>query len=146
MTIPSNVRVFLASRPVDMRKSHDGLMAIVRNTWHLDPFSGHLFAFVGKRGDRIKVLYLQRGGMTLIYTRLEKGRFRVPRTSPDTETIELEGSQLAMLLDGIDFQAVQRPAHWTPSASRNHPIPNELMMGHNGVSAGQEANGSRASI
>ncbi len=64
-----HVRVFLASQPVDMRSGHDGLFAIVKG-WGLDPFTGDLFAFVGKRGDRVKILVWHRGGFLLMYNHL----------------------------------------------------------------------------
>jgi transposase len=108
--------VYLASQPVDMRAGHDGLFAIVKS-WDLDPFSGHLFAFIGKRGDRAKVLVWHRGGFLLLYKRLEKGRFRIPKVQPGTRTAVLDGTGLAMLLDGIDVTDVRRPALWEPPAS-----------------------------
>ena len=110
---PSQARVYLASQPVDMRSGHDGLFAIVKS-WGLDPFNGHLFAFVGKRGDRVKVLVWHRGGFVVLYKRLEKGRFRMPRVKPGTRTAILDGTELAMLLDGIDVKYVRRPALWEP--------------------------------
>jgi transposase len=110
------VRVYLASQPVDMRAGHDGLFAIVKS-WDLDPFSGHLFAFIGKRGDRAKVLVWHRGGFLLLYKRLEKGRFRIPKVQPGTRTAVLDGTGLAMLLDGIDVTDVRRPTLWEPPAS-----------------------------
>ena len=55
LTLPPSVRIYLASEPIDLRRGHDGLFAIVRNQWRLDPFAGHLFAFVGRRGNRIKI-------------------------------------------------------------------------------------------
>ena len=109
------VRVYLASQPVDMRAGHDGLFAIVKS-WDLDPFSGDLFAFIGKRGDRAKILVWHRGGFLLLYKRLEKGRFRIPAIEPGTRTAMLDATELAMLLDGIDVQRVKRPALWEPPA------------------------------
>lgn len=116
MTLPASVRVYLASEPVDMRRGHDGLMAMVRNQWGLDPFSGHLFVFVGKRRDRVKILLWERGGFVLYYKRLEKGRFRLPRIGSTDQTVELDATALAMLLDGIDLSRVERPKHWNPAA------------------------------
>jgi transposase len=107
-------RVFLASEPVDMRRGHDGLYAIVK-TWGLDPFSGDMFAFVGKRYDRVKILVWHRGGFLLLYKRLEKGRFRIPRVEPGATTAVLDSTALTMLLDGIDVQRVTRPALWAPA-------------------------------
>ncbi len=59
---PSAAKIFLATEPVDMRRGHDGLCALVRGTFDLDPYSGQVFVFVGKRGDRIKALFWDRGG------------------------------------------------------------------------------------
>lgn len=114
LTLPPSVRVYLASKPVDMRFGHDGLMSIVQSTWGHDPYSGHLFAFIGKRGDRIKLLYFDRGGFVLVYKRLEKGRFRLPTIEADALTIGLDGAELAMLLDGLDLREIKRPSRWTP--------------------------------
>lgn len=113
LSFPPSVRVYLASEPVDMRRGHDGLFAIVRS-WDLDPYSGHLFAFVGKRKDRVKVLVWDRGGFLLLYKRLEKGRFRIPRVEPGARSAVLDATDLAMLLDGIDVAHVKRPQLWSP--------------------------------
>lgn len=113
---PPQVRVYLASQPVDMRCGHDGLFAIVKS-WGLDPYSGHLFAFVGKRADRIKILVLHTGGFLVLYKRLEKGKFRMPKMQPGTRTATLDGTGLAMLLDGIDVRYVRRPTLWQPPGS-----------------------------
>jgi transposase len=96
-----------------MRAGHDGLFAIVKS-WGLDPFSGSLFAFVGKRRDRIKILVWHRGGFVLMYKRLEKSRFRIPSLDADQRTAILDATELAMLLDGIDVARVRRPALWEP--------------------------------
>lgn len=109
----SQARVYLASQPVDMRAGHDGLFAIVKS-WDLNPFSGDLFAFIGKRGDRAKILVWHRGGFLLLYKRLEKGKFRIPAIEPGTRTAMLDATELAMLLDGIDVKGVKRPALWEP--------------------------------
>ena len=94
LTLPRSVKIYLSSLPMDMRRGHDGLFAVVRS-WGLDPFSGHLFAFMGKRGDRIKILVFERGGFLLRYKRLGKGRFRVPRVhTRDTVAEEPDGGNL----------------------------------------------------
>lgn len=115
LTLPSAVRIVLATEPQDMRKSIDGLMAVVRNGWGEDVYSGHLFVFVSRRGDRVKVLTFSRGGFILYYKRLEEGRFRLPRVEAQARTVALDATQLAMLLDGIDVAQVKRPAAWQPS-------------------------------
>jgi transposase len=114
LTLPPSVRIYLASQPVDMRRGHDGLVAVVRNQWKLDPYAGHLFVFVGRRIDRCKILFFDRGGFVLYYKRLERGRFRLPRIATDAVSITLDATELAMLLDGIDVAAVKRPRRWEP--------------------------------
>lgn len=116
LTLPPSVRIYVASEPVDMRRGHDGLAAIVRNQWKLDLFEGHLFVFVGRRHDRVKILFWDRGGFVLYYKRLERGRFRLPRVTGETQIITLQAGELAMLLDGIDVSAVKQPKRWTPHA------------------------------
>jgi transposase len=114
LTLPRSVKVFLATARIDMRCGHDGLCAIVHNQWQLDPFTDGVFAFVGKRGDRIKYIYWSRGGFVLVYKRLERGRFKVPRVDGTATRIEIDAVQLSMLLDGIDFGRIRRPDLWSP--------------------------------
>jgi transposase len=114
LTLPPSIRIYVASRPVDMRRGHDGLLAIVRSDWKQDPFSGHLFVFLGRRRDRVKVLLWQRGGFVLYYKRLERGRFRMPQVSSDGAYAVLDATELSMLLDGIDIGRVARPRLWEP--------------------------------
>lgn len=114
LMLPPSVRIYLATEPCDMRKGFDGLVAVVQNAWKLDPYSGHLFCFIGKRRDRIKILVFDRGGFAMFYKRLERSRFKLPPIGPQTETLMLESPQLAMLLDGIDIGRVKKPLRWTP--------------------------------
>ena len=115
LSLPRSVRIYLASTPVDMRMGHDGLFAIVREHWKKDPFTGHLFVFFGRAHDRVKVLFWDRGGFVIYYKRLERGRFKWPRPSGDDAHVEVDGTDLAMLLDGIDVSHVRRPPAWQPS-------------------------------
>ncbi len=117
LTLPASVRVYMAAEPVDLRRGHDGLVAIVRNTWRLNPFDGHLFVFLGKRIDRVKILAWDRNGFVLYYKRLSKGRFSKPQVPEGAQRIELDATTLAMLLDGIDVKFVKRPRAWSPPAA-----------------------------
>ena len=121
LTLPPSVRIYLASAPVDLRMGHDGLYAIVRNQWRMDPFAGHLFAFVGRRGNRIKILFWDRGGFVVYYKRLERSRFRLPRIEAGATSIQLDATQLGMLLDGIDVDRVRRARHWSPPEAKTGP-------------------------
>ncbi len=116
LTLPGSVRILLATQPVDMRKSIDGLMALVRTAWGEDVYSGHLFVFVSRRGDRVKILTFSTGGFVLYYKRLEAGRFRLPQLEEGAQAVALDATQLALLLDGIDVARVERPRAWTPSS------------------------------
>ena len=110
LTLSSKVRVFLWTEPVDMRKGFHGLTELARKNH--DVFEGDLFVFVGKLRDRCKVLFWERGGFVLVYKRLESGRFKLPKGQP-TE-FEMTSSELAMLLDGLDFSRVKRSSVWCP--------------------------------
>lgn len=114
LSLPPSVRIYLATTPTDMRKSIDGLAAVVRNAWQLDEFSGYLFVFPSRRGDRIKILYWDRGGFVVYYKRLESGRFKLPLLDANAATAELEATELSMLLDGIDTRSVRKPRRWQP--------------------------------
>lgn len=117
MLLPRALRVYMASEPVDLRRGHDGLCALVRMQFQADPYAGHLFVFLGRRLDRCKILFWDRGGFVLYYKRLERGRFRVPRGGVQTGPIEMDTTALVMLLDGIDVPSVRRPVLWAPPRS-----------------------------
>ena len=114
LTLPPSVRIYLAVEPIDLRRGHDGLSAVVRGHWRMDLFAGHLFVFLGRRRDRCKILFWDRGGLVLYYKRLEKGRFQMPRVTTDGLAVEMDATALAMLLDGIDVRYVRRPEPWQP--------------------------------
>lgn len=113
LSIPAAVKIFLAAEPTDMRRGFDGLAAMVQSRGQ-DVFSGHLFVFLSKRYDRVKILTWERGGFALWYKRLERGRFRLPHFTDDDNTLELDAGQLAMLLDGVDLKKIKRNVAWTP--------------------------------
>lgn len=102
------VRVYLCTSPTDMRKGFDTLAVLVREGLGYDPLSGHLFLFVGRRRDRLKILYWDRDGYALWYKRLEQGTFRMPVAPPEAASLELKASELAMLLEGIDLRSIKR--------------------------------------
>ena len=112
--LTSGVRILLSAQPIDMRNSIDGLCAIVRNEWKENLFAGHLFVFVSKRGDRVKILSWEHGGFVVTYKRLEQGRFRLPEFHEGALGAQIDSTQLAMLLDGIDVSRVRRPKKWAP--------------------------------
>ena len=105
------VRISLVKQPADMRKSFDGLAALASGSLALDPLSGHLFVFVNKRRDRIKILYWDRDGFALWYKRLEKGTFRFPEAKDGR--VEVTPGEMAAVLEGIDLTHARRQARYS---------------------------------
>jgi transposase len=118
LTVAAGAQIFLATEPVDLRRGHDGLTALVRARFGMDPLDGHLFVFVGRRIDRVKILFWDRGGFVLYYKRLARGRFKMPPISAGADRVELDGTELAMLLGGFDLVAARRVAAWEPRRRR----------------------------
>ena len=114
LNIPASTKIYVASEPVDIRKGMDALAGWVEENG-LDVYSGHLFVFLSKRMTHVKVLTWSRGGFVLLCKRLEQGRFRFPARGENARTISIDGTQLAMLLDGIDIQTVRIPKAWAPT-------------------------------
>jgi len=113
LTLPQGVRVFVATEPVDMRKSFDGLAAIVQHRLGLDPLSGHLVLFRNRRGHLMKLLFFDRNGYSILYKRLEQGTFQLP----DGDTCaEVDLGQLAMILEGIDLNSIVRRKRYSRQA------------------------------
>ena len=104
---PPAVRVFVYNQPTDMRRSFDRLAAMTRETLCQDPLSGHLFVFVNRRADRMKVLFWDRSGYCLYYKRLEQGVFHLP--GHDDVCCEIDTVRLSLVLEGLDLQqTIQR--------------------------------------
>ena len=107
---PAGTRVWLAAGVTDMRRGFDGLASIVQGALLEDPFSGHVFVFRGRKGDRVKVLWWSGDGMCMFAKRLEHGHFVWPEAR--SGSVHLTQAQLSMLLEGIDWRRpvrTQRP-------------------------------------
>ncbi len=102
IALPTGTRVYLACGVTDMRRGFDGLAAQVQTVLELDPYSGALFIFRGRRGDLLKALLWDGQGLVLYAKRLERGRFVWPQAKDGTLT--LTAAQLAMLTEGIDWR------------------------------------------
>jgi len=105
---PASVRVYLCLSPCDMRRSFDGLHALVRDHLQLDPFAGHLYLFANKRRDRLKILYWDRDGFAIWAKRLEAGTYVIPGGEPDCRRFEISVEELGALLSGIDLSSATR--------------------------------------
>jgi transposase len=108
LSFNSNVQVYLCTAPTDLRKSYDGLAALVASAMGKDLLSGHLFLFLNRRRDRIKLLWWDRDGCAIFMKRLEMGTFEVPKASADQSHLELDATQLALVLHGVSLASAKR--------------------------------------
>lgn len=111
LTLPSRVRIFAATEPIDFRKGFDGLVQIVRDGFKEDPFGGDMFCFFNRRRDRVKLLVWDRNGFWLHCKRLERGTFE--RLRGRGVRVEIDRAQMSMLLEGIDTRKSSFRHHFT---------------------------------
>ena len=104
--LPTDVTIYMAVQPVNMRKSFDGLAVLVQEVLKQNPLSCHMFVFRNKAADKIKILFWDRNGLTIYYKRLERGRFKFPKLNKTS--ITLTQQELELLLDGIDISKLKR--------------------------------------
>jgi transposase len=115
MLIPPGVRIFVALEPVDLRASFYRLASIVQHHFQHDPKSGHLYLFLGKRRDLVKLLFWDRHGYCLFAKKLETGRFRLFDPPPDgSPQREVDFAELTLLLEGIDLRGARRRPFYRP--------------------------------
>lgn len=105
---PAGTRIWVAAGVTDMRRGFDGLAALVQTRLEADPFSGQIFVFRGRRGDRVKLLWWDGDGLCLLAKRLEAGKFVWPQATHGS--VSLSAAQLSMLLEGIDWRRPVRTA------------------------------------
>lgn len=111
-------KVFVARQVTDMRKSFRGLLALTEAVLREDPVSGHLFVFVNRRRDLLKILHWDGGGYWIWYRRLERGTFQLPADGGEKQVrIELTPAQLSLILEGIDLTSVRQRLRY------RHPSP-----------------------
>ena len=113
--IPRSVRIYVATTPVSLRKSFEGLSNEVRTVLAKDPISGHVFLFLNRRGTQVKLLLWTRGGFTIVHKRLERGHFTLPsKVSAASTHVEIETHELAMLLEGLVESPARGASRWSP--------------------------------
>lgn len=105
----------MAVERVDGRKGIDGLIAIVRSQFKQDPFLGHVYVFITRRGDGLRLIFWDRSGYMLVLKRLEKGTFRVPWDEREGPPRVVESAELMLILEGIDLRGAIRRPRWTPA-------------------------------
>lgn len=103
LNIGSHIKIFLYAHTTDMRKGFAGLSAIVREEFSADPTDGSLFVFINRRRDRMKLLHFADGGFWLYYRLLEAGTFESLKPEEDAKRIEIDSTELSMLLSGVSL-------------------------------------------
>lgn len=129
LILPPSVRIYLCAQPTDMRRSFDRLAEMTRTTIGENPLSGHLFVFRSRGGDKVKILWWDRGGYCLWYKRLERGVFRFPDDS------EIRSGDLTLILEGIDLSGARRRKVFEPRTDSavngtRHPETECFRAGH----------------
>lgn len=115
--VPRAVRVYFATQPVSLRKSFDGLANEIRHALGHDPLDGHVFVFLNRRKNQVKLIVWTRGGFTIVHKRLERGTFTFPaRVTGNAVSVVIDVHELAMLLEGIDVSRAKAKPRWEPPA------------------------------
>ena len=111
-TLSSTQKFHLYTQPTDMRKSFDGLSGLVQEIMEISPT--HRFVFINKRRDKVKLLHWVGAGFNLYYKRLEEGTFELPQYDLSNCSIELNYTQMVMLIDGISIVNIHKRKRYSP--------------------------------
>jgi len=111
----AQLTIYLYGKNVDMRRSFDGLCAIVQSEFKKDIRTGDLFLFLNRRLDRIKLMYWDRDGIAIWMKRLERGTFQRPLLVSGSDQVVIDATDLALLLSGIELQSVKRRKRYSVS-------------------------------
>jgi transposase len=108
LSLPSSIRIFVHALPTDMRKSFNGLSAIVSQAFGKNVLEGDYFVFVNRMRNRCKILYWDRDGLAVWAKRLERGGFQVPSSDAASLCVEIDSVTLAMMIGGVDLGTAKR--------------------------------------
>ena len=108
LALSSSATIYFCTKPTDMRKGFDGLLALIQSHLEQDPFAGGLYVFVNRRRDRLKLFCWEGDGAGVYYKRLESGSYQFPTASPDQPSLVLSATDLSLILNGIDLKSVKR--------------------------------------
>jgi transposase len=121
LTLPSSVKLYLATQPTDLRKSFGGLSALVEGTFGLSAMSGDLFIFLNRRGTQVRILFWDRDGFCVLMKKLEAGTFRRVKSAEGVAQVQIDAGELAMLLEGIDAPKVRRRKRYKQPKNTGQP-------------------------
>jgi transposase len=124
LSLPSSVRMFVATQTVDGRKGADSLAAMVRSALEQDPLNGHLYVFFSKRRDRVRIVYWDHNGFAMWTKRFEIGRYHAMRGAEDKLSASaIDRSDLLLVVEGIDLAGARRRPRWEPGRAPGAPEP-----------------------
>ena len=108
LSLTPSVRIYLHAKPIDMRKSFDGLFGIVKSEFEMDVRNGGLFMFINLRRNRVKLMYWDTDGLVIWMKRLERGSLQHPQPKADAKHVVMDATELNLLLSGIELSSVKR--------------------------------------
>lgn len=138
--LKAGLRIWLCTQPTDMRKSYDGLIALVKNQLGLEPLSGQAFVFINRRRTQLKCLYFEPGGYCLWCKRLELGRFAPFPVSREGKVV-LSEIDFAALIDGLEVVVKKRRKRWDRAPLS---APEMIQSGHRKAQQNQSLERARA--
>lgn len=108
LNLTTDLKIYAYTGVTDMRKGFNGLSGLVRQEFDADPTDGSLFIFINRRRDRMKLLHFEGGGFWLYYRLLESGTFELLKSDAGTHRLQLDATELAMLLSGVSLVAARK--------------------------------------
>lgn len=117
LSLSPALQVFMAVEPVDLRKGFDGLSASVQAVFNRNVLDGHVFLFLNRRRDRVKILWWDRDGLAVFYKRLERGTYEIPRHVSGSKQMRLDATQLSLLLSGVQLASVKHRRRYRLASS-----------------------------
>jgi transposase len=122
LALSPSATIYFCTKPTDMRKGFDGLLALVKDHLHQDPFAGGLYAFVNRRRDRLKLLAWEGDGLAIYYRRLEQGTYQFPVVDSSKPSLVLSATDLSLILCGIDLLSVKRRKRYQQAKSQEAEV------------------------
>jgi transposase len=116
MLLPRAVKVYFATQPTNLRQSFEGLSNQIRHVLGYDPLNGHVFVFLNRRRNQVKLILWTRGGFTIVHKRLEAGTFTFPsKITEGMASVAIDVHELAILLEGIEADEIKTKPRWEPT-------------------------------
>ena len=119
LTLGHSIRLFMCKKPVDFRFGFDGLANQCKKLAGKDPYSGSVFLFFNRSMTKAKLIYFDGTGSVMIWKRLEKGKYKLPKVSESGEFSTLRGTDAALLLEGVDASKIKRGKAWKPGLNND---------------------------